>query len=168
MILGILKFVHVAFGLTALGAGGVALFGIFSGELLGKWTKIFLECALTASVTGLLFPFHHLLPTHWAAMLSVYVCAVVVLAWHKYRLAGIWAPVFAISVMVVLCIDFLVVIDHVFMMFDPTQFRLMCIVTGSTITLLFSGIGLFTVNRYRNRPINSANDHGNGSGLSTR
>jgi len=59
MIPGILKFVFVAFGVTAMGAGGVVLVGIFSGELLGQWTRIFLECAIAASLAGLIFPLHH-------------------------------------------------------------------------------------------------------------
>jgi hypothetical protein len=42
---------------------------MFAGELLDKWSVIFLKYALAISVTRLLFPFHHFLPTHWVVML---------------------------------------------------------------------------------------------------
>jgi hypothetical protein len=79
VILGILKLVHILFDLIGIGAGTVVLFGMFAGELLDKWSVIFLKCALAVSVTGLLFPLHHFLPTHWAAMLEIYFSGVAVL-----------------------------------------------------------------------------------------
>lgn len=149
MILEILKFVHVVFGAVAIGAGARAVFGILKGKLFKKWTVVFLKCALVASVTGLLFPFHHFLPTHWAAMSAVYVSGVVVLAWRRYHLADIWALIFALSIMLVLCLDILVVIAHVFEMLIPPQHKLSFLITESMVMLLFVGLGIFAVRKYR-------------------
>jgi hypothetical protein len=161
VILGILKLVHILFGLIGIGAGTVVLLGMFTGELLDKWSAIFLKCALAVSVTGLLFPLHHVLPTHWAAMLEIYVSGVAILAWRRFRLAGIWAPAFALSMIFTLCLNILVAIAHVFdylpvfEMLAPTQPKLLFLITESMVMLLFAGLGIFTVKRYRNRPTSS-------------
>jgi|GEM_PF-1415464 hypothetical protein len=55
----------------ALGAGAWVLFGILRGKLFKKRATVFLKCALVASITGHLFPFHHFLSTHWGAMSAV-------------------------------------------------------------------------------------------------
>jgi hypothetical protein len=159
MILGFLKFVHVAFGLIGLIAGTWVLFGMLAGEFLEKWAVIFLKCALAASVTGLLFPLHHFLPTHWAAMSAVYVSGVAVLAWRRYHLAGIWALVFALCIALVLYLNLLVAIAHVFGMLVLTHPRLLPPLIESMVTLLFAGFCIFAVKRYRNRPAISLAGH---------
>lgn len=165
MILGILKLAHVLFALIEIGAGIVVLFGLFSGELLDKWSVIFLKCALATGVTGLLFPFHHFLPAHWAAMLEIYFSGVAVFAWRRFRLAGVWDPAFALSILLIVCLNILVAIAHIFeylqafRMLVPTQPKLMFLITESMVMLLFTGLGIFTVKRYRNRSRNSMADH---------
>ncbi len=159
MILGFLKFVHIVFGLIGLVAGIWVLFGMLAGEFLEKWAVIFLKCALAASVTGLLFPFHHFLPTHWAAMLGIYTSGIAVLAWRRYHLAGIWALVFVLCIAFVLCLDVLVVIAHIFGMLALTHPRLLFPVIESIVTLLFAGFCIFTVKRYRNRSAISLAGH---------
>jgi hypothetical protein len=149
MISEILKFVHVVSGAIAIGAGAWMLFGALEGKLFKKWAVIFLKCAVVASATGLLFPSHYFLPTHWVAMSAVYVSVVAVLAWRIYGLAGIWALLFALSTMLVWCLDVLVVIAHVFVMLIPTQPKLFLIIMESVVILLFAGFGLFIVKRYR-------------------
>jgi hypothetical protein len=165
VILGILKLVHILFGLIGIGAGTVVLFSMFAGELLDKWSVILLKCSLAVSVTGLLFPLHHFLPTHWAAMLEICFSGVAVLAWRRFRLTGIWAPVFALSIILVVCLNILVAIAHifeylpVFKMLAPTQPKLLFLITESMVMLLFAGLGIFTVKRYRNRPTSSTAGH---------
>lgn len=149
MILQILKFVHIVFGAVGIGAGAWVLFGFLKGNLFKKWSVVFLKCSLVASATGLLFPFHHLLPVHGASMSAVYVSGVAILAWRKYRLAGIWALIFALSTMLVLCLDVGVAIEHVFVSLIPTQPKSLFLITELLVMLLFAGFGLFTVKRYR-------------------
>jgi hypothetical protein len=156
MIVEILKIVHVVFGTVGIGAGAWVVFGILEGKLFKKWAVVFLKCSLVASATGLLFPFHHFLPTHWAAMAAVYVSGAAVLAWRKYHLAGIWALLFALSTMLVFCLDILTVIAHAFEMLIPTQPKPLFLVTELMVMLLFVGFGLFTVRRYHNQSTRSA------------
>jgi hypothetical protein len=145
-------FIHAISGAIAIGAGAWVLSGFLKGKLFKKGAIVFLKCAVVASATGLLFPFHHLLPTHWAAMSSVYVSGVAVLSWRRYGLAGIWPLLFALSTMLVWCLDISVVIAHVFELLIPTQHK-MFLITESTVKLLFVGLGLFIVKRYRNSQV---------------
>jgi hypothetical protein len=149
MILAILKFVHVVSGAVGIGAGAWVVFGILKGKLFKNWTFVFLRCALVASVTGLLFPFHHFLPTHWAAMSAVYISGVAVLAWRRCHLTDIWALIFALSIMLVLCVDVLVVIAHIFEKLIPVQPKMHFIIAESMVMLLFLGLKLFTMMMYR-------------------
>lgn len=165
MILGILQFVHVAFGLIGIGAGVIVLFRLLTGEFLDKWAAIFLKCVLAASVTGLLFPSPYFIATHWAAMLGIYVSGLAILAWRRFHLAGIWAPVFALSIMSALCLNILVAVAHIFHyppvpgVSSPAQPKLLFLITESIVMLLFAGLGIFTVKRYRKRPIRSLAGH---------
>ena len=114
MILSILTFLHVVSALVAIGFGAIVSVGILRRELLNKWPVRFIECSLVTSVTGMLFPFHQFLPTHWSYMLSVYLSGAAVLAWRKFHFAGVWSSIFAMSIPIVLYLDVLAVIVQVF------------------------------------------------------
>ena len=119
MILSILTFIHLAFCLLAIGAGAKVMFGLFAGELIEKWAIAFFRCALTASVIGLLFPFHHLQPVHWIAMSSVYVSGAAILAWRKFHLAGVWRLICAFCIAIVFCLNILFVTTRAFKNIPP-------------------------------------------------
>lgn len=155
MILEILKFVHIIFGAAGVYAGARMAFSILTGSPLKRWPLTFLKCALVTSATGLLFPFHHFLPTHGAAMSAVYVSGAAVLAWRKYHLSGHWALLFMLSTMLVFCLDILAVIAHVFGMLIPAQPMPLFLITECMVMLLFAGLGLLTVRRYHNPPARS-------------
>ncbi len=57
--------------------------------------------------------------------------------------------------MFLLCLNILVAIAHVFEMLAPAQPKLLFLVIEAMVTLLFAGLGIFTVKRYRNRPATS-------------
>ena len=149
MILEILKFVHVVFGAVGIGAGAWILFGILEGSCSRGGPSSSSMRHLLASATGLLFHPQHFLPTQWAAMSAVYVSGVAVLAWRRYGLVGIWALIFVLSSMLVFCLDILVAIAHVFQTLIPTQPKPLFLITELMVMLLFIGVGLFTVKRYR-------------------
>jgi hypothetical protein len=157
MLFMILKFVHVASGLLAIAAGVTVLFGILTGGLREKSAVIFLEGTLAVSATGLLFPFHTALPTHWSAMLAVYLCGVAILSWRRFHLVDGWELTFVLSIICVLCLIILVVVMHSFEylvalgMLSPPEARLPFLIAGGIVILLFAGIGIFTVRRYRTK-----------------
>jgi len=159
MILEALKLVHVVTGAIAFGAGVHAVRCILTVKPLRWWPILFLECALLASATGLLFPFHHLLPTHWAAMSVVYVSGAAVLALRKYHLGDIWSLLFALSIVLALYLCIVVAIAHVFDMLIPTEPKSFFVIAEFTVILLFAVLGLFIARMYRNSPVDSTAVH---------
>lgn len=149
MIVTMLKLVHSVAGSVAIGVGIWVLLSLLAGKLLKRGTVVFLRCALIASVTGLLFPFHNFLPTHRMAMAAVYFSGLAVLAWRRYHLSGVWALLFALSTILVLCLDILVVIAHVFAMVIPTQPHQWFLRAESMVILFFTVLCRSVVKRYR-------------------
>ena len=75
MILGMttstFTLVHVLLSLVGIGSGFVVIFGLLTGKRLDGWTALFLATTVATSVTGFLFPFEHLLPSHKVGMTSL-------------------------------------------------------------------------------------------------
>jgi hypothetical protein len=159
MVLGFLKFLHVVFGLIGIGSGIIVLLGAFiTGELFQKWAGTFLKCALATSVTGLLFPCSHFLPTHRAAILGIYVAALAILAWRKFHLAGVWSLIFAVSVIGILGLDISVAIVHAFTfipalrVLSSNQSKSPFLATEITSALFFLALGIFAIKRFHAKP----------------
>jgi hypothetical protein len=158
MILSILTFLHVVSALVAIGFGAIVLVGILTRELLNKWPVRFLKCSLVTSVTGLMFPFHQFLPTHWAYMLSVYLSGAAVLAWRKFHFAGVWSSIFAMSIPIVLYLDVLAVIVQVFkhtpslMALAPTLSESPFLATEFVVLMPFAMYSIFAAKRFHDEP----------------
>ena len=75
MILGMttFTFVHVVIRLAGILSGLVVLFGLIAGKRLDGWTALFLITTVATSVTGFMFPFHKLLPSHVVGAISLVV-----------------------------------------------------------------------------------------------
>jgi hypothetical protein len=158
MILNMLTFLHVVSALVAIGFGAIVLIGILTRKLLNKWPIRFLECSLVTSVTGLLFPFHRLLPTHWTYMLSVYLSGVAVLAWRKFHFAGVWSSIFVTSIPIVLYLDVLAVIVQVFkripslMALAPTLSESPFLATEFVVLMPFAMYSAVAAKRFHDEP----------------
>ena len=158
MILSILTFLHVVSALLAIGFGAIVLVGILTRELLNKWAVRFLRCSLITSLTGLLFPFHPFIPTHWAYMLSVYLSGAAFLAWRKFHFAGVWSSIFAISIPIVLYLDVLAVIVQIFkhipslMALAPTLSESPFLVTEFVVLMPFAMYGIVAARRFHHEP----------------
>lgn len=153
MILEILKLINAVTGAAGFFVGTRVVVDILARKPLHRWPIVFLKCALIASATGLLLSFHQLDPAHWAAMSSVYVAGAAILALRRYRLSGIWSLFFELSIMLVLYLNIVVGIAHLFEMLIPAQPKSLFLITELMVMLLFAGFGLFAVRRYRNPPV---------------
>src|SRR6202158_1109799 len=99
MILGMttFTFVHVVISLVGILAGLVVLFGLIAGKRLDGWTSLFLVTTVATSVTGYMFPFHKLLPSHVVGAISLVVLAIAIYARYSRHLAGGWRRTYVIS-----------------------------------------------------------------------
>jgi hypothetical protein len=103
MIFGvtILTFMHVLLSLIGIFTGLVVTFGLLTAKQLNGWTGVFIRSTVATSVTGFLFPFHKLLPSH-AGAVSLLVLAIAIYALYGGNLAGVWRKTYAINAVIVL------------------------------------------------------------------
>jgi len=109
-----LWWIHFVIGLLAIGYGAIVLRGVLRVKLSCNRVVQFLRYSLIASLAGLLPLTSHLSPIQIICMLSVYCSGAVVLAWRKFRLAGMWRPVFAFLVVAVLYLNIVAVSIRVY------------------------------------------------------
>jgi hypothetical protein len=88
---------HTWLSLIALGAGLIVAAGLARGQNYPTWTALFLATAVGTSVTGFLFPFSGVLPSHVVGGIALVVLAAAVLALYAFHLAGPWRRIYAVT-----------------------------------------------------------------------
>jgi hypothetical protein len=116
MISGLSPFTifHVLLSLVGILSGFVVLFGMLTAKRLDGWTAVFLITTVLTSVTGFLFPFHRLLPSHILGIISLVLLAVAIYARYSRKLAGTWSRVYAATAVLALYLNVFVLIAQLF------------------------------------------------------
>jgi len=91
MTLSTFTLFHVVLSLVGIASGFIVVYGLLTGKRLNTWNAIFLVFTVLTSLTGFLFPFHHLLPSHVVGILSLVVLAVAIVARYPQHMRGAWA-----------------------------------------------------------------------------
>ena len=119
MVLGlslpVFTMVHVIISLIAIAAGLVVMFGLLGSKPMPGLTAIFLLFTILTSVTGFLFPFTVLLPSHMVGILSLVLLAIACIALYGMKLAGVWRPVYVVTAMVSLYLNVFVLVIQSFL-----------------------------------------------------
>jgi len=105
MTLSTFTLFHVVLSLVGIASGLIVAYGLISGKRLDSWTAVFLIFTVLTSVTGFLFPFKHLLPSHIVGMLSLLMLAVAIFARYPRRLEGGWRRIYVVCAMVALYLN---------------------------------------------------------------
>jgi len=71
-----------------MGTGFMVVYGILTWKWLDSWTTIFLATTVLTSLTGLLFPVEHIVPSHVVGAMLLVVLAVAILSGYVLRLEG--------------------------------------------------------------------------------
>src|SRR5271163_627501 len=79
---------HVVISLIGIASGFLVVYGMFTAKRFDGGTAIFLLTTVLTSLTGFLFPFTHLLPSHVVGILSLLMLAVAIFARYPRRLEG--------------------------------------------------------------------------------
>ena len=115
MTLSAFTLFHVVLSLLGIASGLIVVYGLMTGKRLDAWTAIFLLFTVLTSVTGFLFPFTHLLPSHVVGILSLLVLAVAIFARYRGRLEGGWRRIYVICAMVALYLNCFVLVVQMFL-----------------------------------------------------
>jgi hypothetical protein len=115
MTLSTFTLFHVVLSLVGIASGLIVVYGLMTGKRLDTWTAIFLIFTVLTSVTGFLFPFTHLLPSHVVGILSLLMLAVAIFARYPRRLEGGWRRIYVICAMVALYLNCFVLVVQMFL-----------------------------------------------------
>jgi hypothetical protein len=106
---------HVVLSLVGILSGLIAMFGMIAAKRLDSWNAVFLVTTVLTSVTGFLFPFHKLLPSHILGVLSLIVLAIAVPARYVKHLEGAWRKTYAITSCIALWLNVFVLVAQLYM-----------------------------------------------------
>jgi hypothetical protein len=115
MTLSTFTLLHVIISLIGIGSGLVVVYGLLVGKRLNGVTAIFLLSTVLTSVTGFLFPFEHLLPSHIVGTISLVLLAIAILARYSFHLAGAWRSTYVVSAVMALYLNCFVLVAQAFL-----------------------------------------------------
>jgi hypothetical protein len=153
MSLSTFTLVHVVISLVGIGSGLIVVYGFLTGKRLDGMTALFLATTALTSITGFMFPFEHLLPSHKVGMLSLVILAVAIPARYVFHMAGHWRWIYVVGAVLALYFNVFVLVAQSFMKVSalkamaPTQTEPPFVVVQVTVLVIFLGLGFFAVRK---------------------
>jgi hypothetical protein len=146
---------HVLISLVGIGSGLLVLYGLLTARRFDGGTAIFLFFTVLTSVTGFLFPFKHLLPSHVVGMISLVALAVAILARYGRHMAGSWRWIYVVCATLALYLNVFVLVAQAFMKVPvlhelaPTGQEPPFLVTQLVVMAIFIVLGILAVKGFR-------------------
>jgi hypothetical protein len=166
MILGMttstFTLVHVLLSLAGIGSGFLIVYGLLVGRRFDGGTAIFLLTTALTSLTGFLFPFEHLLPSHVLGIISLVVLAVAILARYALHLEGAWRSIYVVCAVLALYLNVFVLVAQAFMkvpalkVLAPTQKEPPFLIAQLVVMAIFIVMGFFAVKKSSNAALRTA------------
>jgi hypothetical protein len=119
MSLSTFTMLHVIISLIGIVSGLVVLYGLLGSKVMPVWTALFLVTTILTSVTGFLFPFDKLLPSHMIGILSLVLLAIACVALYGMKLAGAWRWIYVLTAMIALYLNVFVLVIQSFLKIGP-------------------------------------------------
>lgn len=119
MSLSTFTMVHVIISLIGIVSGLFVLYGLLSSREMPGMTAVFLLTTILTSVTGFLFPFDKLLPSHMIGILSLVLLAIACIALYVMKLAGAWRRIYMLTALVALYLNVFVLVIQSFLKIGP-------------------------------------------------
>jgi hypothetical protein len=110
---------HVVISLIAIVAGLLVMFAMLGSRALPGLTAIFLLFTILTSVTGFMFPFEQLMPSHILGILSLVLLAVACVALYAMHLSGAWRWIYVVTALGSLYLNVFVLIIQGFLKIPP-------------------------------------------------
>jgi hypothetical protein len=145
---------HVAISLLGIASGLVVLNGMLASQRRAGWTAVFLATTILTSVTGFMFPFNGLLPSHVVGAISLALLALALLALYAFRLAGPWRWLYVAAAVAALYLNVFVAVVQAFQKLaflqplSPTQSEPPFAVAQIAVLALFLGLGVLAARRF--------------------
>lgn len=150
-----LTLIHVVLSLLGIVAGLAVVGGLMAGVRLDGWLGVFFLTTVLTNISGFLFPFRTLLPSHIVAALSLLVLPVAIAARYWKGLAGPWRSTFVVTAVLALYFNVFVLLVQVFqktpglIVIAPTQKAPAFLVTQLLVLGVFLALGRAAVVGFR-------------------
>ena len=150
--------IHVVLSLIGIFAGLVVVGGLIAGRRLDGWIGLFLVTTILTNVTGFVFPFRILLPSHILGGLSLLLLPLTIAALYWKHLTGAWRQVFVVTTVLALYFNVFVLLVQLFqkmpalIVLAPTQKEPPFLVTQLIVLALFVWMGRAAVRGFRTLP----------------
>jgi hypothetical protein len=154
MSLSTFTMVHVVISLIGILSGLIVLYAMLTSRDLMFWTALFLGTTVLTSVTGFMFPFHQLLPSHIVGAISIVALAVAVYALYARHLAGHWRWIYVSGALFALYLNMFVGVVQSFQKVTflqplaPTQSELPFVIAQAGLLTAFIVLGYLAVTRF--------------------
>jgi hypothetical protein len=112
---------HVLISLVGIVAGFVVMAELLTSRQSGSWIVTFLAATIFTSLSGFLFPFTKLLPSHVVGIISLVLLAVAVFSLYYQQLRGLWRPVYVVTAMLSLYLNVFVMVIQGFLKIEPLK-----------------------------------------------
>jgi len=119
MSLATFTVVHVVISLIGIISGILVLFGLFGSNRMPGMTALFLIATILTSLTGFLFPFEKLLPSHIVGIISLIMLAIACIALYVMKLSGSWRWIYTLTALIALYLNVFVLIIQSFLKIAP-------------------------------------------------
>lgn len=145
--------VHVVISLIGIASGLLTVWGMLSGSLPRTMNAIFLVTTILTSVTGFMFPFSTLLPSHIVGAISLVVLAIALLALYVFNLAGPWRWIYVVTAVTALWFNIFVAVVQSFQKLPflhplaPTGAEPPFAIAQGIVLLIMIAVGWFSVKR---------------------
>jgi len=145
---------HVVISLIGIATGLVVLWGMLNGRDVGGLTALFLATTILTNVTGFMFPFNQLLPSHFVGGISLVVLAIALFALYGKALSGGWRSIYIVTATVALYLNVFVGVVQAFQKFGflqalaPTQSETPFVIAQLVVLVLFAILGYLALKRY--------------------
>lgn len=155
MSLSTFTLVHVLISLIGIALGLLVLYGMLIGKRFDGATAIFVLTTVLTSLTGFLFPFERLLPSHILGIISLLTLAVAMVARYARHMAGAWRAIYVVSAVLALYLNVFVLVAQIFMKVPaahalaPTGKEPPFLVVQLIVMAIFVVLGIFAVKKFR-------------------
>jgi hypothetical protein len=145
---------HVLISLVGIVSGIVVVFAMLRSRDLMFWTALFLATTVLTSVTGFMFPFERVLPSHIFGGISIVVLVVALFALYSRRLAGAWRWIYVSCALLSLYLNMFVGVVQSFQKvaflqpLAPTQSELPFVIAQLGLIAAFLVLGYFAVLKF--------------------
>lgn len=146
---------HTWLSLLGIAGGFVVLADLLAGRSQPLWAAIFFITAIGTSLTGFLFPFSGVLPSHVVGVLALVVLVFQLAAIYGFHLAGAWRWIYAATAVISLYLLVFVAVAQAFAKIPalhamaPTQSEPPFAIAQAIVLAIFALLGFLAVRRFR-------------------